>query len=134
MDRKIPDLKSRLYLGAAVVLLVGLCAAALIYLTAGEGSNSAEAYVLVDGVVYPVDLSHTKAYVHQLQHFGGKTAVLFDEIDRWFEGLWQGKSLGITVAWISVLVSLGIFLFASTLPSAPNPEARSEDDRDAPAG
>ena len=72
--------------------------------------------------------------MHQLQHFGGKAAVLFDEFDRWFESLWQGKSLGITVAWISVLVSLGIALFASTLPSAPNPAIRAEDDRDAPAG
>jgi len=133
MDKKIPDLKSRLYLGGAVILLVGLCSAALIYLTAGEASNSAEAYVLVNGVVYPVDLPHTKAYVHQLQHFGGKAAVLFDEFDRWFEGLWQGKSLAITVAWISVLVSLGIFLFAGYLPPERRPEVRAEDDRDAPA-
>ncbi len=72
--------------------------------------------------------------MHQLQHFGGKAAVLFDEFDRWLEGLWQGESLRITLAWISGLVSLGVALFAGTLPSAPNPAIRAEDDRDAPAG
>ncbi len=130
---KIADLRTRLYLGSAVILLVGLCSAITIYLTAAEDTNSAQAYVLVNGVVYPVDLGHTKAYVHQLRHFGGKAAVLFDEFNRWFEGLWQGKSLAVTVAWISFLASLGVFLFASYLPSGSGPDNRVEDDRDEPA-
>jgi hypothetical protein len=41
--------------------------------------------------------------------------VLFDELDRWFAGLWQGKSLAFTVAGISVLASLGLFLYARRL-------------------
>ena len=57
----------------------------------------------------------SKQYARQLQRFGGKAAVMFDEFNRWFAGLWEGKSLAITVAWISVIASLGIYLFARRL-------------------
>ena len=75
---------------------------------------------MVDGVSYPIAPGSSKMYVRELQRFGGKAAVLFDEFGRWFAGLWQGKSLAITVAWISILVSLGVFLFARHLSSDAN--------------
>jgi len=55
-------------------------------------------------------------YVRELQRFGGRAAVLFDEFNRWFDALWHGESLAIAVGCISVLVALGIFLFARWLP------------------
>lgn len=109
-------LKARLYLSCIVILMVGLCGSVLIYLTAEEGPVSAVSYVIVDGEAYPIAPQHSKRYVRELQRFGGKAAVLFDEFNRWFDALWHGKSLAITVACISVFVSLGIFLFASWLP------------------
>ncbi|MFM9983276.1 MAG: hypothetical protein ACKVP9_20390 [Burkholderiales bacterium] len=43
-------------------------------------------------------------------------SVLFDEFTRWFARLWQGKTLGLTLAALSGLVSLALFLFAYWLP------------------
>lgn len=102
------------------MLAIGLCCALLIYLTAEDDPVSAVGYVVVDGVTYPVAPGSSKMYVRELQRFGGKSAVLFDEFNRWFAGLWQGKSLAITVAWISIVVSLGVFLFARDLSSDAN--------------
>ena len=50
----------------------------------------------------------------------GKPLRLGGRIDfyRWFTELWQGKALGKTVAWISILVSLGLYLFACSLPGS----------------
>ena len=38
--------------------------------------------------------------------------VLADDFLRWFNGLWHGRSLALTVAFLSVLVSLCFFLIA----------------------
>jgi hypothetical protein len=111
------QLKARLYRSCVVILMVGLCGSVLIYLTAEEDPVSAVGYVVVNGEAYPIAPQYSKRYVRELQRFGGKAAVLFDEFNRWFDALWHGKSLAITVGCISVFVSLGIFLFAGWLPS-----------------
>jgi hypothetical protein len=36
--------------------------------------------------------------------------VLFDEIQTWFAARWQGKQLGVTIAWLSAGVALGLYL------------------------
>lgn len=97
------------------MLVAGLSSAAAIYLVADDEPESTS-YVIVGDAAYPVDPTRTKAYVRQLERFGGKAAVLFDEFNRWFAGLWQGKALGITVAWISVFVALVLFALARRLP------------------
>ena len=58
----------------------------------------------------------TKAYVRQLERFGGKAAVIFDDFNRWFAGLWQGKALGVTVGWISVALAVVLFWIARRMP------------------
>ena len=68
------------------------------------------------------EMTISKTYVRELQRFGGKMAVLSDELNRWFASLWQGKSLGITIAWLSVAAAAGVFLVARSLP-----ETRNED-------
>jgi hypothetical protein len=55
-------------------------------------------------------------YLRDLERFGGKAAVLFDELNRWFAGLWRGKSLATTVAWISVFVALVLFALGRHAP------------------
>ena len=97
-------LRARLYATCIIILVAGLGGGAWIYRTAEDESNAA-----MD------EMTSSKMYVRELQRFGGKAAVLFDEFNRWFAGLWQGKSLGITVAWISILVSLALFLTARRL-------------------
>ena len=39
-------------------------------------------------------------------------ASRFDEFNRWFAGLWQGRQLGITVAWITLGLAAAILLVA----------------------
>jgi hypothetical protein len=94
--------KTRLYVSALLVFALGLGAALAIYITADEREASAAMDEMVS----------SKPYQHELQRFGGKAAVLFDEFNRWFAALWQGKALGVTLAWISVFVSALIFLIA----------------------
>jgi len=98
-------LKTRLYAGSLAVLVLGLCSAALIYVTADEEPESAAIK----------EMLMSKRYVHELQRFGGKAAVLFDEFNRWFASLWHGRSLAVTLAWISIFVSLALFLLARRL-------------------
>ena len=111
------QLKRRLYLICFVILVAGLCGSVLIYQFADDAPVGASSYIIVDGIAHPVPVQLSKRYIRDLERFGGKSAVLFDEINRWFDALWRGKSLGITLGWLSVLVSLGIFLFARWLPS-----------------
>ena len=94
-------LEARLYAAALAVLVLGLGSALIIYLTADDDTDIAMQQIF-----------GSKAYVRQLQRFGGKASVLFDDIDRWFAGLWEGRSLAVTVAWISVLAGLALFLIA----------------------
>ena len=94
--------RNSLYVAAAVILVAGLCVALAIYLTA----DGAAANLALE------EMTGSKTYVRQLQRFGGKAAVLFDELSRWFDGLWQGKQLGVTIAWLSVFASFGLYLVA----------------------
>ena len=132
MDMTTADLQKRLYASSIIVLIVGLCSAVLIYFAVKDDSDLAGAYqiVIVDGNAYPIAARDSKMYVRELRRFGGKAAVLFDEIDDWFAGLWRGKSLAKTVGWISVFLSLVLFLFARTLSPVPKPD--SERNRDEP--
>ena len=98
-------MQTRFYAASIVILVVGVASGLLIYVTADENSINPAIEQMLD----------SKAYVRQLQVFGGKAAVLFDQFSRWFAGLWQGKSLGATIAWLSVFASLGVFLVARRL-------------------
>jgi hypothetical protein len=125
-------MQKRLTLCSIIVAVIGLCSALLIYLAAGEDTDGDEAFefVMIDGKVYPIPLASNKMYRRELQRFGGKAAVLFDDFNRWFASLWRGKSLAVTVAWITAFISLGLFLIARQWPPDPEPGARGEGDRD----
>jgi hypothetical protein len=116
MRGKITDLRRRLYLVGAVVLLAGLCGAGVLYRTAGDDSDRVAGYEMAGGNVYPVAPENSKTYRHDLEVFGGRSAVLSDAIGRWFAGLWHGKSLALTVACVTVLISVGIFFVGARLP------------------
>ncbi|HTM58724.1 MAG TPA: hypothetical protein VL199_00070 [Burkholderiales bacterium] len=88
---------------AGIVLIVGLAAAAAIYFTAEDEAPLTSSYVIT------IDPALTKAYVRDLERFGGKAAVLFDDFNRWFAARWHGRALGVTVAWISIGVAALLF-------------------------
>ena len=99
------------------ILALGLVSSVLIYLVAEEDNSANEVgYVIAGGVTYPIAPNQSKRYIRDLERFGGKSAVIFDEINRWFDGLWRGKALGVTIGWLSAIVSLALFLFAHWLP------------------
>jgi hypothetical protein len=70
---------------------------------------------LVDGSSYSVPLNTNKLYVRDVQRFGGKAALLFDDLGRWFAERWQGRALAGTILWISIIVSLAVCLVARYL-------------------
>ena len=108
-------LKSRLTLAALLVLLLGLAGAGLIYAFAEETPPDAIGYIVVDGLKYPIEPGQSKRYVRDLEKFGGKASVLFDELGRWFARLWRGRNLALTIACLSIATAGGLLLFASLL-------------------
>jgi hypothetical protein len=116
-------LKAHLYFSSAVILLLGLFVSVVIYLTSDEDNSANEVgYVVAGGEVYSLAPNQSKRYIRDLERFGGKAAVIFDEINRWFDGLWRGRALGVTIGWLSAIVSLGLFLFARWLPPDEKPD------------
>lgn len=123
------QLKRRLRLVSVIILAAGLCAATLIYLLAEDIPDDSLGYVVVNGTVFPLATRDSKSYRREVQRFGGKTALLFDDFGRWFTQLWQGKTLARTIAWISVLAALGLNLFAGALRPDVLPDSRDASER-----
>ncbi len=117
MKWKITNQQTHLYLISAIILLVGLGSAILIYLTAENDSDSVLGY------------EDSKMYIHDLELYGGKANVLASEFMRWFVGLWHGKSLAFTVACITIFISFGFFFVANHLRSDLKSDARGENNR-----
>lgn len=125
--KKLKDigLQTSLYVISACILLAGLSSAVLIYQSAMNDSDSELGYEVVGGTIYPGRGEYSKKYVHDLQVFGGTSAVLADEFMRWWSGLWQGKTLAFTVACIAIILSFCVFVAANNVP----PRIRSDGNR-----
>lgn len=130
MKWKIADLHTCLNLISAIILLVGLVSAMLIYRTAENNVSGVIGYEEEGGSVYPIMPGETKKYLRDMELYGGKANVIADELRRGFVGLWHGKSLAFTVACISILISFGVFYAATHLPSSLNSDVPSENNRD----
>jgi len=132
MKWKITDLHICFNLISAIILLVGLGSAVLIYQSAETDLSSVLGYEIAGESVYPIMPENSKMYKHDLELYGGKAAVLADEFRRWFVGLWHGKSLAFTVAFISIFISFVIFFAANHLPPRLKSDVRSENNRERP--
>ena len=130
MKWKISDPQTGLNLISAMILLVGLGSAVLIYRIAENDSNSVLGYEIIGGQAYPIMPEDSKMYLRDLQLYSGKAGVLADEFRRWFVGLWYGKSLAFTVAYITLFVSFVVFYAANHLPSRLKSDVHSENNRD----
>ncbi|MDA8174027.1 MAG: hypothetical protein M0018_05485 [Nitrospiraceae bacterium] len=108
---------ARLYLAAAIVLAIGMGSAVFIYIRAA-GRQASSPYDALGNGVYVMDPQNSKTYVHDMELYGGKANMLTDDFTRWFDGLWHGKPLALTVLFISVLVSAGLSFAARTTPPA----------------
>jgi len=124
------ELKKRLRLACLVILAAGLCSAMLIHLFAEDIPDDSLGYVVVNGTVYPLATRDSKSYRREVQRFGGKTALLFDDFARWFAERWQGKALARTIAWISIVAALGLYLFANCLRPDAQPDSKDARERE----
>jgi len=103
--------KRRAHLVAAVILVVGLVSAAVVYVRAGS----------VPATLPEFSADYSKKYLRDLQMYGGSGNVLATEIRLWLDSLWHGKRLAYTVAVLSVVVAAGYLFFAVYLPPLPKP-------------
>ena len=119
--------KQRLSLNiiSAVILVVGLSSAALIYQRAVNESYGAGEDVQL------MMQAHSKLYRHNLEVFGGKLNVMMDDFRTWFTGLWQGKSLAFIIAVSALIISFMIFYTANYLPRPLGPDVHQENNPEA---
>jgi ABC-type Fe3+ transport system permease subunit len=85
------------------ILAAGLGSAALIFLFARSQTDNALGYDPMD----------TKRYLRDLELFGGKGNVLATEFSLWWQGLWHGRNLAFTVAFLTVLLALAFWFIAT---------------------
>jgi len=121
-------LRKKLYAACALVLVAGLACAGWIYASADDGADLSGAYqiIVVNGVPQAIAPNQSKAYLHDVERYGGKMGLIFDDIGRWWNGLWHGKSLALTVGFLTVLVSFGFLLIATYLPEDSTFDGRGE--------
>ena len=100
----------RLKLMSAAVLLVGLAGSLAVYITAVQEPDGSMGYEMVGGNLYPSGNERSKKYMHDVELYGGKAAVFADDINRCINGMWQGTALAYTLAFLTVIVSGGLFL------------------------
>jgi hypothetical protein len=115
MHGKILHQRTWLNLFSAIILLVGLGSAALIYQRAGNDPYGGLGYEGADGTIYPIMPGNSKLYRHNLEVYGGKFTVIMDDFRRWFVGLWHGKSLALIIACTTIIISLAFFYTANYL-------------------
>lgn len=99
----------RLRWAGCLILITGLFVSAWLFMTATENAGDVVAYVMVDGESYPVMASDSKSYRHQIERFGGKMAVLADDLGRWIRRLTTGRGLAGLLALLSVVVAGACF-------------------------
>jgi hypothetical protein len=130
MKGKIAGLYICLNLISAVILVGGFVSAVWIYDTAKNNPSGVLGYEQEGGSVYPIMPEDSKKYLRGLELYGGKANVLADGLRRGFAGLWHGKTLAVTIACISIIISFGFFYAANHLPSGLKSDAPGANRRD----
>lgn len=92
-------LHARIKLLALFILLAGVASSFFIYQNAQD-------------IPPGYDLAVSRKYLSNLGFCGGTVNVLLTDLKDWFCGLWQGKNLAFTVAYLTVIVSAGLFFIA----------------------
>ncbi len=130
MKWNFADLHTCLNLISAIILVVGLGSALLIYRAAENIPYGVLGYEEGGGAVYPIMPEDSKKYLRNLELYGGKANVLLDELRRGFVGLWHGKSLAFTVGCLAIFASFGVFYAANHLPSRLKSDVPRKNNRD----
>ena len=102
MNWKTLNIKTRLHILASSTLLFGLGSSLMIYMI--------ELHTQDDEMEYTIDV--TKKSLRDMEVIGGKANVLASELIDWFNGLWHGRTLAYTVAFITIAISVGLLIVA----------------------
>lgn len=93
------NLQARIKLLASFILIAGVASSIFIYQNAQD-------------IPPGYDLTVSRKYLSNLELYGGMKNVLLTDLTDWFRGLWQGKDLAFTIAYLTVIVSAGLFFIA----------------------
>jgi hypothetical protein len=104
-NRPGPKWQARLKWLVTAITMVGFGSAIAIYFVAGSRPDNPLGY----------EPLQTKKYVHDLELYGGKANVIAAEFREWFAGLWYGRNLAFTVAFLTILVVLVVRFVATSL-------------------
>src|ERR1017187_1711822 len=117
-------LQARRRLIAAVILLAGLGSALVIYLTAAPAPANPLGYESED----------SKQYLREMEVYGGKANVLASEFRQWFESLWHGERLAVTVVCLTLVLLLFFLVASPPLPPevGASPRGKQKPDRSGP--
>lgn len=102
----------RLYLIAAAILLLGTIAAAIIVISAPPEPDTS---YLTDGADFPVAKEYSRKYQYDVARIGGQSGLLAAQLSDWFDGLWQGRQLGYTIATLAACAAVGFLFFGRLL-------------------
>ena len=86
---------------AVGILVVGLASAVWIYVAAGPVADD------------PLGRDDSKAYLRNMELYGGQANVLAAQFMTWFQSLWHGRSLAYTVGVLTLLTAGVVALAAA---------------------
>ncbi len=112
-------LQTRLCIAGALILVLGLLSAVGIYFTANDEVGGAIGYQVIAGQTVPITAENSRSYRYQLERNGGKMALVMDDFARWFGGLWHGRQLAYTLAFLAMALSIACFYLADLLSEPP---------------
>jgi len=101
---RITNSQRRCYITTAAILLTGLGSAAAIYLTAAAAPEDPFA-----------EFEKSKKFAYELERMGGKAALVANDFNKWFAGLWHGETLAYTVAILTLFVAAGYYFIVTSL-------------------
>jgi hypothetical protein len=99
----------RVHVSGVVLLVVGLLAAVIVFCTARREERLG---------ILGLDVQ-TNRQTLELERMGGKSYLLFNDLNQWFASLWRGRRLAYTVGILSFAGFLGCRWFADLLAHAP---------------
>lgn len=96
-------LASKLRIATLAIVLAGSTAAAGAYLAATLGPQEPDAASRLE----------TKQYRHDLEVFGGKANLLAADFLEWYDGLWHGTNLAVTIGFLTAVSAGTVRLLGS---------------------
>ena len=97
-------LRNHYLIAGVLILLIGVGMSLWIALTTPAEDTDIEGSSLQ--VIAPGD---SKTYRHKLERFGGKAAVMADDLKRWVVSWFEGRRLALLIALGSAITALGCF-------------------------